>query len=356
MPLPTGHVIGLMADNLRLRGSVLPIPRRNVTRWARRLGLPRGGHTVLYTGQMYQLVPYIERLVAVERKVSGTFVGNLVGLGRRVNRFVNVTAFLARPPASELAAHDQVPVNVANLLTAAGVEFGYLYADDLYSGALAWDLGLDDVVALQARRVRAAFDRHGVREVITIDPHTTHMLRSVYPTLLGDGYEVRVRSYLEVLAERAPEPRHSLADRLALHDSCVFARREGVLDQPRNLLSLAGAQVAEPADSGRSTWCCGGPVESLYPEKAAANARRRVEQLREVAADGVTMCPLCLVNLGKAAEGRMRFTDISHYLTRAYAPTDSAPGRPGALGALPSPRPGAPGGTAQPAKEPHHAT
>ena len=179
--------------------------------------------------------------------------------------------------ADREATYDQVPIDVAGLLADAGVEFGYLYGDDLYSGALAYDLGLDDAVAVQARRVAAVFAKHGVREVITIDPHTTHMLRSVYPELL-DKFDVRVRTYLEVLAERAPAVCNPLSGELTIHDSCLFARREGVLTQPRDLLTRAGIAIREPAASGRSTWCCGGPVESLYPEKAVANARRRVAQ------------------------------------------------------------------------------
>ena len=47
MPLPTGDVIGILADNLRLRRSVLPISGRSATRWARGLNLPRGGETVV---------------------------------------------------------------------------------------------------------------------------------------------------------------------------------------------------------------------------------------------------------------------------------------------------------------------
>ena len=63
MPLALVDVVGILEDNLRRRGSVLPIPARRATRWARDLGIRRGGETVLYTGQMYQLIPYIERLV-----------------------------------------------------------------------------------------------------------------------------------------------------------------------------------------------------------------------------------------------------------------------------------------------------
>lgn len=68
-----------------------------------------------------------------------------------------------------------------------------------------------------ADRVAAMFRARGVREVITIDPHTTTMLRTGYPKLVP-GYDVRVRSYLEVLAERpagrGPAARHGRDSRL----------------------------------------------------------------------------------------------------------------------------------------------
>jgi Fe-S oxidoreductase len=318
MPLPTRDVVGILVDNLRLRGSVLPIPARRATRWARDLGLPRGGETVLYTGMMYQLIPYIEGLVSLEERLGDSPLARFSGAARRVNRVVNGAALVARPSASERAEYDRVPANVARLLLQAGVEFGYLYEDDLYSGALAHDLGADAEVAAHARRVAARFRDYGVKEVVTIDPHTTTMLRSVYPKLV-EGYDVRVRSYLEVLAERGLPVGTQLAGEVVLHDSCVYARYEDVVDEPRRLLAAAGLSVAEPAHAGKLTWCCGGPAEALYPEKAAAVAAKRVEQLRAVGAECVTMCPICLVNLRKSANGTMRFRDISDVLMDAAA-------------------------------------
>jgi Fe-S oxidoreductase len=103
-----------------------------------------------------------------------------------------------------------------------------------------------------------------------------------------------------------------------MHDSCVFARYEGLVDEPRELLAAAGVTVRDPENARRQTWCCGGPIESLYPAKAAANAAKRVAQLRDAAPDCVTMCPMCFVNLSNAAGDTMRFTDISQYLREAY--------------------------------------
>ena len=323
MPRPTGDVIGILADNLRLRKSVLPLPTRVATKWTEGLDLPRGGETVLYTGMMYQLIPYIEGLVKAETKLGDSWLAGLTGLGRRVNRLVNISAFMARPSAAERAVYNRVPIDVVHLLRKAGVEFGALYEDDLYSGALAYDLGADEVVAEHARRVQAVFRRHGVKNVITIDPHTTTMLRSVYPKLL-EGYDVEVRSYLEVLAEKGlvasrDGANAGLSADVVMHDSCVFARYEGLVDEPRELLAAAGVTVRDPENARRQTWCCGGPVESLYPAKAAANAAKRVAQLRDVAPDCVTMCPMCFVNLSTAAGDTMRFTDISQYLREACA-------------------------------------
>lgn len=318
MSLPTGDVIGILADNLRLRKSVLPLSAKVATKWTDGLGLPRGGETVLYTGMMYQLIPYIEGLVKAEQRLGDSWLAKWTGFGRKVNRVVNLSAFMARPSAEERARYDQVPINVVHLLRKAGVEFGCLYEDDLYSGALAYDLGADEVLAEHARRVHAGFNKHGVKTVITIDPHTTTMLRSVYPKVL-DGYDVEVRSYLEVLAEKGLPPQTALSGDVAFHDSCVFARYEGVVDEPRELLAAAGVTIRDPENTGRQTWCCGGPVESLYPVKAAANAEKRVAQLRAAAPDAVTMCPMCFVNLSNAAGDTMRFKDISQYLREAYA-------------------------------------
>jgi Fe-S oxidoreductase len=317
MPLPTGDVIGILADNLRLRGSVLPISNRNATRWARGLGLPRGGQTVLYTGMMYQLIPYIEGLVKAETRLGDSPLAKLTPLGRKINRVINISAFMARPPAKLKAVYNQVPINVAGLLKRAGVEFGYLYKDDLYSGALAHDLGADEAVAEHARRVYEVLKKHGVRTLITIDPHTTNMLRSVYPKLIP-GYDIEVKTYLEVLVEKDLDLQRALSGEVVIHDPCVFARYEDIVDEPRKLLAATGMTFKEPEKSGRMTWCCGGPVESLYPEKALANAQKRVEQLQAVSSEVVTMCPMCFVNLSGAASDGVTFNDLSHYLHRAF--------------------------------------
>jgi len=317
MPLPTGDTIGILADNLRIRNSVLPISAKSATGWAEGLNIPRGARTIMYTGMMYQLIPYIAAMSKAQAGIEDSFLTNFVKLGRQINKVVNVSTFMAMPSKTMQDSNNQILVNIALLLKQAGVQFGYLYEEELYSGALIYDLGVDDVLKAHAQKVYGTFKKYGVKNVITVDPHTTNMLRSVYPTIIED-YDLDVKSYMEVLVERNIESQNKLDMEVVIHDPCVYARYENVLQEQRTLLEKAGITVKEPVDAGKFTLCCGGPAESLFPKKAHVNALKRVEQIKGVASNGVTMCPICFVNLQKAAQGAINLSDISNYLVQAY--------------------------------------
>ncbi|MHB8156300.1 MAG: (Fe-S)-binding protein [Desulfocucumaceae bacterium] len=319
MPLPTGATIGILSDNLRKRNSVLPISPGNATRWAQGLGLPRGGETVIYTGLMYQLIPYIAAMSKAQGKVEDSWLADFAGLGRQVNKVINISAFMALPSGSMKKSYNRILADIALLLKQAGAEFGYLYEEELYSGALIYDLGMDEVLEAHAHKVFEAFKKYGVKNIITVDPHTTNMLRSVYPTFIKN-YDLKVKSYMEVLFERDIKPLKKIEGEVVIHDSCVYARYENMIDEHRELLSRAGITVREPRNSGKFTLCCGGPAESLFPKKAVERAKKRVDQIREAGACGATMCPICFVNLQKAADGGIQLDDISSYLVKAYLP------------------------------------
>ena len=324
MPVPIDSTLGILGDNLRKRRSALPLGRRKVTAWTRGLHLPRGGATVLYTGQMWQMVPAINAMSARLAKMEGSWMAGYFGVARRINRLVNLAGVMARGDPKEVREYAESLRDIARVLRAAGVEFGYLYEDDLYAGALAHDEGLDDALRVHARRVASILRSRGVREAITVDPHTTNMLRSVYPTLVP-GFDVRVRTYLEVLAERRPIPRCALDVDVTVHDSCLYARREGVAEQPRELLRRGGVRIHEVERSGKLTQCCGGPIEMLFPARSNALATQRVAQLSACSSKVVTLCPLCLSNLRRVAPPGLEISDVSGYLAGAYcAPSPGA--------------------------------
>ena len=322
MPLPIAPVLGILADNLKSRGSVLPLSSSKAVGWADGLDLPRGGETVLYTGHVYQLMPAIAALQGAMHRFEDSWLNRFAGVGRSVNRAVNVSGIMARERGRDRVAYDGRLRNIARLLRATGVEFGYLYEKELYSGALIHDEGIDDVFGAHAEKVAELLRSEGVTSVITVDPHTTNILRSVFPEVVP-GFDVDVRSWLEVLAAAAPDPVRDLDLDVVIHDSCVYARGENVVDEPRLLLERAGARIREPESSGRRTLCCGGPIESLFPSRAAAICRRRLDELERAGSRVVAMCPICLLNLERNSRDRdLEVGDIGEVLVGAYCPPE----------------------------------
>ena len=323
MPLPIGPVLGILSDNLRKRGSVLPLTKSGATGWAKGLNIPRGGKTVLYTGLMYQLIPSIDALASQMALFEDSTITQFFGLGRFANQFINISFFMSLTASKEMKQeNDLVLRNIAGMLRKAGVEFGYLYDRELYSGALVYDGGMDESFGIHARRVFEVFRKNGVRCVITVDPHTTSILRDVYPKFVQD-FDLEVKNYMEVLAEQDLPVIQEQNKELVIHDSCVYARYEGMIEPPRSLLTNAGVTAKQPELAGRSTYCCGGPIESLFPSKAHEIAANRVSQLRKMGENIVTMCPICQVNLRKAAKGSCHISDISSTLANAYLPRTS---------------------------------
>lgn len=319
MSLPIAPILGILADNVKQRGSVLPLSKKAATGWANGLNLPKGGETVIYTGHMYQLIPAIDAMSRQMAMFEESPITKFFGIGRLVNKFINMSFFMSLTASKEMKKeNNRILRNIVSLLRKAGEDFGYLYGDEMYSGALIYDEGLDEIFIPHAKRVFEKLKKNGVKKIITVDPHTTNMMRDIYPKVVP-GYDIEVKSYIEVLAEKAPEVLKKCNKELVIHDSCVYARYENMVDQPRILLKNAGVDIKQPELSRKSTHCCGGPIEALFPAKAHEVAGNRIEQLSEQGKDIVTMCPICLVNLRKAAEGKdCQLKDISDTLADAY--------------------------------------
>ncbi len=315
MAISREHILALLAQNLENRGSVMPVRQKLLTRWADGLGLPKGGKTILYTGHMYQIMPFIRAMAAKNKKMDGSWLEKYAGFATVVNRIVNIVNLLSMGASSDdIQFYNDILRNIVTILGRHGIKPGYLYEDELYAGALAYDLGLDSVFERHARAVHDLLRRCGAELIITVDPHTTQMFRLVYPEVL-DNFDIKVKSYLEVLAGSEREIKGEEPERsIVVHDSCVYSRYLDMVDEPRRLLAGKGFKIVEPLFSGRLTHCCGGPVESLFPEKAREIAEKRLESLPEGTKDVATMCPICLFNLKEAAEERVHTADIASYL------------------------------------------
>lgn len=307
------RLLGLVRASVASTGLPVPAPRDVIYRWALRGGVrpaPRG-RVGFFTGGLYQLAPYIKASVAVMERLErlGLFEAGLSASRLAVR--LRVAGLLVRPPLREVERSEAIVSSVYRMASSAVDNLFYLYKRDLYSGVILYELGLEEDFARHARRLARAIEESGASELVTMDPHTTHILRSVMPRYV-EGFGVPVRSYLEVLDEAGYEPPR-LEVEAVIHDACYYARFEGVIAEPRRLLGKA-LRLREPPRSGRRTFCCGGPLEAVSPALSRRIARLRIDELRRVSNTVVVACPICMINLESSAPEGVRVVDAAEAL------------------------------------------
>ncbi|MEB3755881.1 MAG: (Fe-S)-binding protein [Desulfurococcales archaeon] len=315
------EIISFVSENTRRTNLPLPAPRDALYKWAAEIKPPRKGEYILYTGGLYQLIPYINSLVnqlegLTEKKKTGVLA---LRFAKAFSKLIDLSK-IAKPRKEDIAYADSILKGIISLLDSAGVSYGYLYEDDMYSGILLHDMGLEQDFVEHAKKVYNKLREHNASKVITIDPHTTYALTKLYPQYI-DNYSLEVVNYLELLHNRHQEGKLRFAPgdkgEVVIHDPCYYARFLEVLDPPRALLEAAGYQVLEPRRTRKMTYCCGGPVESLSPKLAQKISEARVKELLEKSPRIVTLCPICYANLSRSTPSNSTIRDIALYLSDA---------------------------------------
>ena len=218
MPLPTGEVLGILADNMRLRRSA-SCRSRPATRTAGPddLDLPRGGDTVLYTGHALPAHP-VHRGAwsrSIERVGEHAAWRAWPGSARRVNRVVDLTpsARHATAGAGSAAAYEQGPDRHRR---GCCRRVGRRRSATLYRGRPVLPGRSPTTSALDdARRRRTPGGSHAASAAATACANGHHRSTRTRRTCSAactrswwTGSDLEVRSYLEVLAERQPDGRH----------------------------------------------------------------------------------------------------------------------------------------------------
>ena len=299
------EVLTTLKDNIQSTGDPLGMKEVYWASWAKDLNLPRQGDTVLLTGRMYQMLPYIMQVTKIissarpflSRSGFGAFVnmGNRL-MGDKVIRFRALGASAMKKKSREVLQ------GIVSALSAAGSIPAYLYEDDPYSGVLLYDLGLDAYIKEHIKKVYHVLKDHKVNRVICVDPHTTFMLRKVYPAHI-DHFDIEVRHYLEILSENADLLGDSCTNPLnkeyVIHDSCYLTRELSVVEQVRRVAGSIGITLREPGNAKLDTSCCGGPIEYAFQDLTEKVSRARMQELAVISRDIIVECPICLINLSK---------------------------------------------------------
>jgi Fe-S oxidoreductase len=294
-------IIELIAANVRKTRNPFGLPSSQLNTWWRRAGgfTRRPGDALLFTGLMYQAIPYIEATTRYLERFEDTPRAAYLRFGtlsRFAPSFLVGRAFDLLTSPAEKEKFNGILRSVCRLLTKSGVGFFYHPEMDFYSGILLYDLGDQEGFVKHARFVARTLKLHGVEKIITVDPHTTYALKELYPRYTGISFDVQ--PYFSRL--RLPEANGNGRPPVALHDPCFYGRYLKLSEEPRQLLSTLGVPVVDVRNCGNFTSCCGGPAESVSPALNREILGRRASELQAAGAPVVTFCPICLANLLKA--------------------------------------------------------
>jgi Fe-S oxidoreductase/nitrate reductase gamma subunit len=208
---------------------------------------------------------------------------------------------------------------LANLLTAAGVDFGLLYEAEWNTGNDVRRVGEEGLFDMLAEHNIEALQGAQFEEIFTTDPHSLNALRNEYPRL---GATYKVWHYTELLAhllETGALRANPLDLRVTYHDPCYLARYNGVTQAPRRVLEALGCTLVEMPRNGKNTFCCGAGGGRIWMDDSFLTERpseNRMKEAAELDVDHfVVSCPKDLTMYSDAAkavgvDGRMRVVDV----------------------------------------------
>jgi Fe-S oxidoreductase len=288
------EIIDLVADNVRKTRNPFGIPKLMANTWWKDTTVGRDGDALLFTGLMYQFIPYIDKTTHYLEQYEDTGWANYLPYTKYIPKILSGVGLALMTSGKEKKRSSQILQNIVRILKKSNVDFGYRPELDDYSGILLYDLGDQDGFVQHAEFVAAKLKKAGIKKIITVDPHTTYALKVLYPKYTGISLEVK--TYFELINFSSNNGNH----RVTLHDPCFYGRYLELSDIPQKVLQKLDIECVNVKNSGEFTNCCGGPAESISPKLSREVLDRRVEELQSTGLPIIAMCPICLGNLRKA--------------------------------------------------------
>jgi len=286
-------MIDLIADNVKKTKSPFGIPKFMANTWWKNTTLDRDGDALLFTGLMYQFLPYIDKTTHYLERYEDSGWVNYLPYTKYIPKLLSGVGLALMTSGKEKKRSSQILQNIVKILQKSNVDFGYRPELDDYSGILLYDLGDQESFVQHAKFVAANLKKAGIKKIITVDPHTTYALKVLYPKYTGERFEIK--TYFELIDITS----NNGSRRVTLHDPCFYGRYLELSDVPQKVLGKLDIECVNVRNSGEFTNCCGGPAESISPKLSKEVLDRRVEELQSTGLPIIAMCPVCLGNIRK---------------------------------------------------------
>jgi Fe-S oxidoreductase len=214
---------------------------------------------------------------------------------------------------------------VAELLTAAGVDFGILFDAERNSGNDVRRAGEEGLFETLAQSNIDAIKECTFNRIVTTDPHSLNALKNDYRHF---GTDFEVLHYTALLAELI-KTGHLQIDaahgaRVTYHDPCYLGRYNGGFDAPRDLIRAAGYALHDMPRCRENSFCCGAGGGRIWQDDGGITERPSENRIREALSLGdveyfVVACPKDKVMYTAAIDalgvtGQLKVMDVAELL------------------------------------------
>ena len=215
---------------------------------------------------------------------------------------------------------------VAELLTAAGVDFGILFDAERNSGNDVRRVGEEGLFQSLAQPNIDAIRACTFNRIMTTDPHSLNALKNEYRSL---GAAFDIVHHTTLLAELVAAGKLQIAPaggaKVTYHDPCYLGRYNGVFDAPRELIRAAGYDLHDMPRCRDKSFCCGAGGGRIWQGDEGVTERPSENRIREALSLGdierfVVACPKDKVMYTAAVDalglaGKMHVLDIAELIT-----------------------------------------
>jgi Fe-S oxidoreductase len=196
----------------------------------------------------------------------------------------------------------------ARVLKKAGVDFACLAKQELCNGETARRLGNEYLYQTMAQACVETLNAAPTKKVLVNCPHCFNTIKNEFPQFGGHYEVIHAAEFVKQLIESG---RLSIEGRFgkktAYHDSCYYGRFNDVYDEPREVLTKAGAGLTEIERHRHFGTCCGAGGGRMWIEEEPdkrVNLLRTDQALRTEPEAIAVSCPFCMTMLSDGIKAR----------------------------------------------------
>jgi Fe-S oxidoreductase len=190
---------------------------------------------------------------------------------------------------------------LVKVLHTAGVNFAILGESETCTGDVARRAGNEYLFFELASQNVETLNAAKPKRIVVTCPHCLHNIGKEYHQFGGQYDVVHHTELIQELMAQNKIPSIASPNQWAnvtFHDPCYLGRHNGIVEEPRQVLSGMGVQLIEMPRHGTKSFCCGAGGAQFWKEEEHGTKAVNLERFDEAMKTGATTlavgCPFCM--------------------------------------------------------------